>query len=96
MAVVEELALPTSRRSRRRTDRQVEYSTAAAVVRQAVPAGHRDRVDPLNRAWSVLSDTPGCSISLALETALAAKRLAATATVDIVVTGPNSPRPRFG
>jgi phosphatidylserine/phosphatidylglycerophosphate/cardiolipin synthase-like enzyme len=68
------------------------YTTgAAAAARNSVPAGHRDHVDPLNRAWNATPDTRGPSIALALETALTAKRLAAAATVDVVVTGPNSP-----
>jgi phosphatidylserine/phosphatidylglycerophosphate/cardiolipin synthase-like enzyme len=64
---------------------------AAAAARQAVPAGHRDHVDPLNRAWAESPTTEGPSIALSLETALAAKRLGARATVDVVVTGPDSP-----
>lgn len=64
---------------------------AADAVCQAVPASHRDHVDPLNRAWAGTPDTQGSSVGLALETALAAKRLDATATVDVVVTGPDSP-----
>jgi cardiolipin synthase len=68
------------------------YTTgAAAAARNSVPAGHRDHVDPLNHAWNATPDTLGPSIALALETALTAKRLAAAATVDVVVTGPNSP-----
>lgn len=64
---------------------------AVSAVRLAVPAGHRDHVDPLNRAWAASPNTRGPSIALALETALTAKRLAAAATVDVVVTGPDSP-----
>jgi phosphatidylserine/phosphatidylglycerophosphate/cardiolipin synthase-like enzyme len=65
--------------------------TAAAAVRQVVPAGHRDHVDPLNNAWGTTPGTHGSCIALALETALVAKQLAASATIDIVVTGPDSP-----
>ena len=64
---------------------------SAAAVRQAVPAGHRDHVDPLNRAWSATPETLGASVALALETALTAKRSAASVSVDVVVTGPDSP-----
>lgn len=64
---------------------------AAAAVRQVVPAGQRDHVDRLNRAWAATPDTHGPSIALALETALAAKQVAAAATVDVVITGPDSP-----
>lgn len=64
---------------------------SAAAVRQAVPAGHRDHVDPLNREWVATPETLGPAIALALETALAAKRCAAGVSVDLVVTGPDSP-----
>jgi len=64
---------------------------AAAAVRSSLPAGHRQHVDPLNRAWAAAPNTHGSSIALALETALIAKRVAATATVEVVVTGPDSP-----
>ncbi|MEI7546775.1 MAG: DISARM system phospholipase D-like protein DrmC [Actinomycetota bacterium] len=68
------------------------YSPAsAAAVRQALPAGHRDHIDRLNGAWAANPDAHGTSIALALETALAAKASAATVSVDVVVTGPDSP-----
>jgi len=68
------------------------YTVAtAAAIRQVVPAGHRDFVDPLNAEWAALPETEGPSIALALDTALVAKEVAAAATVDIVVTGPDSP-----
>jgi phosphatidylserine/phosphatidylglycerophosphate/cardiolipin synthase-like enzyme len=63
----------------------------AAAIRQAVPAGNRDHVDPLNRAWAATPDTHGKSIALALDTVLANRRLMAAGTVDVVVTGPDSP-----
>ena len=63
----------------------------AAAVRQALPAAHREHVDPLNRAWASSQDIAGPSVALALETALAAKTSAATISVDVVVTGPDSP-----
>ena len=64
---------------------------SAAAVRLAVPAGHRDHVDPLNRAWAAIPENSGPSVALALETALAAKQSAAGVSVDVVVTGPDSP-----
>lgn len=64
---------------------------SAAEVRQALPAAHREHVDPLNTAWAENDGTSGASIALALETALAAKMSAATVSVDVVVTGPDSP-----
>lgn len=68
------------------------YNAASATaVRQALPAAHREHVDPLNNAWASSDDVPGTSIALALETALAAKVSAATVSVDVVVTGPDSP-----
>jgi cardiolipin synthase len=63
----------------------------AAAVRQTLPAAHRERVDPLNAVWAENGGTSGASIALALETALAAKASAATGSVDVVVTGPDSP-----
>jgi cardiolipin synthase len=63
----------------------------AAVVRQSLPAAHRERIDPLNAVWAENGGTSGASIALALETALAAKASAATGSVDVVVTGPDSP-----
>jgi cardiolipin synthase len=63
----------------------------AAAIRQVVPAGHRELVDPLNAEWAVVPGTEGPSIALALETAAAAKEVAAAVSVDIVVTGPDSP-----
>jgi cardiolipin synthase A/B len=65
--------------------------SSATVVRRALPATHREHVDPLNNAWAEHDGTSGASIALALETALAAKMSAATASVDVVVTGPDSP-----
>lgn len=68
------------------------YTSAdAARVRRAVPAGHRHRVDPLNSAWATAPTTHGASIALALEAALAARRTVVAATVDVVITGPDSP-----
>jgi cardiolipin synthase len=66
-------------------------ASGAAAVRQALPAAHRLHVDRLNLAWSNDDGMPGASIALALETAFAAKLSAATASVEVVVTGPDSP-----
>ncbi len=66
-------------------------ASSASLVRQALPAAHREHVDPLNSAWSASSGTTGASIALALETALSSKLSAATTSVDVVVTGPDSP-----
>src|SRR5256885_12749167 len=55
------------------------------------PAGHGDHVEPLNRAWSATPDTSGPSIALALETALATRQVAEASSVEVVVTGPDSP-----
>jgi phosphatidylserine/phosphatidylglycerophosphate/cardiolipin synthase-like enzyme len=66
-------------------------ASSATVVRQALPATHREHVDLLNNAWAENDRTAGASIALALEAALAAKMSAATISVDVVVTGPDSP-----
>lgn len=66
-------------------------AASAAEVRQALPAAHREHVDSLNTAWAENDGTSGASIALALETALAAKMSTATVSVDVVVTGPDSP-----
>jgi phosphatidylserine/phosphatidylglycerophosphate/cardiolipin synthase-like enzyme len=63
----------------------------AATVRIAIPDGHRDHADRLNLAWAATPDIQGASIALALETALIARRIAATASIDVVITGPDSP-----
>lgn len=68
------------------------YSPAnAAAVRQALPAAHREHVDTLNSAWAGSIEASGAAVALALETALAARKSAATVSVDVVVTGPDSP-----
>ena len=66
-------------------------ASSATTVRQALPAAHREHVDPLNSAWASSGDTTGASVALALETALAAKMSSAAVSVDVVVTGPDSP-----
>jgi phosphatidylserine/phosphatidylglycerophosphate/cardiolipin synthase-like enzyme len=68
------------------------YSHAAAAsVRHALPASHRELVKPLNAAWASTPETEGPSIALALEAVLLAKQATARATVDVVITGPDSP-----
>lgn len=69
-----------------------QYTVGLALaVRNSLPAGHRDLVDPLNRAWADAPQTQGASIAVALETALAAKRCAEASSVEVVITGPDSP-----
>jgi cardiolipin synthase A/B len=65
--------------------------TTASTVRQALPASHREYVDPLNRAWASSVGVAGPAIALAIDTALASKISAAATTVDVVITGPDSP-----
>jgi phosphatidylserine/phosphatidylglycerophosphate/cardiolipin synthase-like enzyme len=92
VAVVEELGaahVRTLAAAYRSADTFTEASATAAL--QALPAGHRDHVDPLNKAWRTVPETSGASIALALETALQAKQLEAMSSVDVVVTGPDSP-----
>jgi phosphatidylserine/phosphatidylglycerophosphate/cardiolipin synthase-like enzyme len=68
------------------------YTAAnAAAVRTAIPDGHRDQADRLNLAWAGTPTTEGASIALALESALSARHVAAAETVDVVITGPDSP-----
>jgi phosphatidylserine/phosphatidylglycerophosphate/cardiolipin synthase-like enzyme len=68
------------------------YTAAnAAAVRSAIPDGHRDQADRINVAWATTPNTEGPSIALALETALAARHLAAAETIEVVITGPDSP-----
>lgn len=63
----------------------------AATVRQAVPAPHHDEVDRLNHAWASQPDLDGVAIAVALESVQAAQRSADVPTVEVVVTGPDSP-----
>lgn len=93
LAVVEELgaAHVCSLAAAYRSAASVFTDASAAAVRNAIPASHRGHVDPLNSAWRTSPDTPGPAIGLALETAFEAKRRAALSSVDVVVTGPDSP-----
>ena len=65
--------------------------SAAVTVRTAVPASHHKPVDKLLAAWKAASPTDGASVALALETALVAQRRAGSSSVEVVVTGPDSP-----
>ena len=62
----------------------------AAKVKQAVPAPHHADVDRLNHKWAHQPNLDGGAIALALEAAESALRLADVATVEVVVTGPDS------
>jgi phosphatidylserine/phosphatidylglycerophosphate/cardiolipin synthase-like enzyme len=92
VAVVDELG-DTHVRSLAAAYRSADtYCRAAEVaVRDVLPASHRALVHRLNAAWASAPTTYGESIALALEAVLLAKQAAATATVDVVVTGPDSP-----
>ena len=63
----------------------------AARARDAVPAPHHVTVDRLNAAWKSAPDLPGDAMALAIDSVLAALRVANAATVEVVVTGPDSP-----
>lgn len=67
------------------------YSIASTTAaRHAVPAVHRRVVDRLNAAWEAGEDLPGSAIALALDSVQAVLRGAEPATVEVVVTGPDS------
>ena len=63
----------------------------AGTVRESVPSTHRGAVDGLNAAWSEYPDLQGAALALALESVQTARRLADVPTVEVVVTGPDSP-----
>lgn len=68
------------------------YSHAAAEsVGRVLPVSHRSLLDPLTRAWATEPALPGVAVALALETAVSAKRAARIESVEVVVTGPDSP-----
>src|SRR5262245_39707389 len=92
VAIVDELGDTHVRTIATRYRSADTYSRPVATAgRHALPASHRDLVQPLNAAWASAPATHGAAIALALEAALLAKQAAATATVDVVVTGPDSP-----
>jgi cardiolipin synthase A/B len=62
----------------------------ATKVRQAVPAPHHADVDRLNQSWALQPNLDGVGIALALEAAESTLCRADVATVEVVVTGPNS------
>lgn len=67
------------------------YSAAAAgAARDAVPALHRELVDRLNRAWAAEA-VPGSAVALALEAAHLTAAQVDAPSVEVVVTGPDSP-----
>lgn len=63
----------------------------AAKAKQSVPAPHHDEVDHLNVVWSAHPDLHGAALALALESVQAAQGNADVPTVEVVVTGPDSP-----
>ncbi|MBK6670716.1 MAG: hypothetical protein IPG46_13990 [Actinobacteria bacterium] len=63
----------------------------AAKARNAVPAPHQGEVEHLNKAWAAHPNLPGAALALALESVQAAQRIADVPTVEVVVTGPDSP-----
>jgi len=63
----------------------------AARVRSAVPALHHREVDRLNRAWAGEPGLPGSAISVAFEAVEATRATRDDVSVEIVVTGPDSP-----
>lgn len=63
----------------------------AAKAKQSVPAPHHDEVDHLNVVWSAHPDLHGAALALALESVQVAQRNADVPTVEVVVTGPDSP-----
>jgi len=63
----------------------------AETAKRAVPAPHHAEVDRLNRAWAAEPSLPGAAIALALESVQWAQQHADSPTVEVVVTGPDSP-----
>lgn len=63
----------------------------AARAKQSVPAPHHNEVDHLNAVWSAHPDLHGAALALALEAVQAAQARADVPTVEVVVTGPDSP-----
>jgi phosphatidylserine/phosphatidylglycerophosphate/cardiolipin synthase-like enzyme len=63
----------------------------AARARGVVPALHHREVDRLNHAWSGEPDLPGAAITMAFEAVEAARGARDDVSVEVVVTGPDSP-----
>lgn len=69
-----------------------EYTPAAAsAVRNALPASQHEHLAAINNAWASVPDVAGASIALSLETAMVAKLASDRTSVEVVVTGPDSP-----
>jgi phosphatidylserine/phosphatidylglycerophosphate/cardiolipin synthase-like enzyme len=68
------------------------YSPASATVAmQAVPAPHQEQIDRLNDAWAAEPNLDGTAIAVGLQSALAMQHHADVPSVEVVVTGPDSP-----
>ncbi|MGI8809952.1 MAG: DISARM system phospholipase D-like protein DrmC [Acidimicrobiales bacterium] len=63
----------------------------AARARMAVPALHHREVDRVNRAWAGEPDLPGSALTVAFEAVEAARGSRDGVSVEVVVTGPDSP-----
>ncbi len=63
----------------------------AARARFAVPALHHREVDRVNRAWAGEPGLPGSVITVAFEAVEAARGSHDRVSVEVVVTGPDSP-----
>ncbi len=63
----------------------------AARARMAMPALHHREVDRVNRAWAAEPSLPGSAISMAFEAVEAARGSHDGVSVEVVVTGPDSP-----
>lgn len=64
---------------------------ALAAARLAVPAPHHEDLERLHRRWAEEPQLPGAALSLALEAARLAVRNTDLPSVEVVVTGPDSP-----
>jgi cardiolipin synthase len=68
------------------------FTTALAVkAKQSVPAPHHGEVEHLNVVWSAHPNLHGAALALALESVQEAQRNTDVPTVEVVVTGPDSP-----
>lgn len=63
----------------------------AARARVAVPALHHREVDRVNRAWAGEPGLPGSAITVAFEAVEVARGAHDHVSVEVVVTGPDSP-----
>ncbi|MGH9189193.1 MAG: DISARM system phospholipase D-like protein DrmC [Acidimicrobiales bacterium] len=60
-------------------------------ARSAVPSLHHREVDRVNRAWAAEPGVPGSALTVAFEAVEVARRSGDHASVEVVVTGPDSP-----